>query len=142
MGGRAEESLIPRRGRSEWGATLVVVLWVLVALGALALAASVGAVMDLRLGIRHREHAAALAAAEAGLATALAAVTLDPARATRADSAAGAEGDGSWMSRWSPAGARLRLDASGSAGSATRRIEAWAERAGGAWRVAAWREIR
>lgn len=128
--------------RSDRGATLVVVLWALVALSALALAASVGAVVDLRLGTRHREHAAALAAAEAGLATGLAAVTVDPARAARPDSAAGTEGDGAWDCRWSPSGPRLRFGSTGIAGSATRSIEAWAQPSGPAWRVLAWREIR
>ena len=145
MGGGAEEPLtgIARRLRSRHGTALVVVLWALVALSALSLAASVGAVVDLRLAIRHEEHAAALAAAEAGLAEALAAVALEPARAARADSAAGAEGDGTWTSRWSPAGPRLHLRSTGSAGSATREIEAWAEpAAAAAWWIAAWREIR
>ncbi|HYO47066.1 MAG TPA: PilX N-terminal domain-containing pilus assembly protein, partial [Gemmatimonadota bacterium] len=96
MGSVTEESLSPRRAtaglepRCEGGSALVVVLWALVALSALSLAASVGAVVDLRLAVRHREHAAALAAAEAGLAEALAAVTVAPARAARADSVSGA----------------------------------------------------
>ena len=128
--------------RKERGAALAVVLWALVALSALALAASVGAVVDLRLGTRHREHAVALAAAEAGLATGLAVVTLDPARAARPDSAAGTEGAGAWACRWSPSGSRLRLGSTGIAGSATRSIEAWAQPSGPVWRVFAWREVR
>lgn len=149
MGGVAEESLSPRRAtaglepRGERGSALVVVLWALVALSALSLAASVGAVVDLRLAVRHREHAAALAAAEAGLAEALAAVTVAPARAARADSVSGAGEDGAWTSRWSASGSRLHLRCTGIAGSASREIEAWAEpSAGTAWRVVGWREIR
>jgi Tfp pilus assembly protein PilX len=124
------------------GTTLLVVLWALVALGALALAASVGSIVDVRLATRHRQHAIALAAAESGLARSLDSITLDPARAARADSAAGAEGDGLWACRWAPAGGRLRLAASGSAGGATRTLEVWADPEAGGWRVAAWREVR
>jgi len=127
---------------AERGTALAVVLWALVALGALALAASVGAVVDLRLAIRYREHAASLAAAETALAEALAAVTRDPARAARADSVTGAEGGATWRSRWSPTDGRVRLGSTGSVGSATREIEAWAEPSGAGWRITAWREIR
>ena len=132
MGGGAEKSL-----------SLVVVLWALVALSALSLAASVGAVVDLRLAVRHREHAASLAAAETGLAEALAAVYLTPARAARSDSVSGSGESGAWKTRWSPSGARLHFQCTGLAGSASREIEAWAEpSAGAAWRVVGWREIR
>lgn len=125
------------------GSALVVVLWALIALSALSLAASIGGVVDLRLAVRHREHAAALAAAESGLAVALAAVTLAPSRALVADSVAGTEGGAGWTASWSPVGPRLRLRATGLAGSSTREIEAWAgTAAAGDWRVTAWREIR
>lgn len=136
MGGGTAEPV------SQRGSALVVVLWVLVALSALSLAASIGAVVDLRLAVRHREHAAALAAAESGLAEALAAVAVAPSRALVADSVAGSEGDGAWVARWSPNGSELRLRAIGVAGSATREIEAWATPAGVEWRVSAWRELR
>jgi hypothetical protein len=128
---------------SERGATLVVVLWALVALSALSLAAAVGAVLDLRFSTRHREHAAALAAAETGLAEALSAVWLDPARAAGIDSLSGSDEDGSWTARWAPSGSRLRLLAVGSEGAATRAVEAWAEAGPGVgWRLVGWREIR
>ncbi|HEY7470754.1 MAG TPA: PilX N-terminal domain-containing pilus assembly protein [Gemmatimonadota bacterium] len=128
---------------SERGATLVVVLWALVALSALSLVAAVGAVLDLRLAARHREHAAALAAAETGLAEALAAVWRDPARAARIDSLSGSGAGGSWTARWSPSGSGLRLLATGADGSATRAVEAWAEPdPGPGWRIVGWREIR
>ena len=132
----------PAAGR-ERGSALVVVLWALVALSALALAASVGAVLDLRLASRHREHAQSLAAAESGLAEALAAVHLAPSRALTADSVAGMEGDAAWTARWLPVGTRLRFRATGVAGSATRDVEAWAATASGVeWVVVAWREVR
>ena len=118
------------------------VLWALVALSALALSASVGAVLDLRLAVRHGEHAAALAAAEAGLAEAVAAVAREPLRAAGADSLTGSEAGGAWTASWLPAGTGIRLRANGSAGSATREIEAWAAPAGTEWGFIGWREIR
>jgi hypothetical protein len=128
--------------RSRRGSALVVVLWALVALSALALSASVGAVVDLRLAIRHREHAAALGAAEAGLAEALAALRRNPLRAASADSVLGSGAPGSWRTRWSPARGRLHLLSTGIAGSAVRELEVWADPAGIGWRVTGWREIR
>ena len=124
------------------GSALVVVLWVLVALSALALSASVGAVVDLRLSVRHREHAAALGAAEAGLAEALAALRRDPLRAASADSVGGSNPASSWATRWFPAGGRLHLLSHGFAGSAARELEIWAEPGEGGWHVVAWREVR
>jgi type II secretory pathway component PulK len=143
MGGRATKPvMLARQLPSERGAALVVVLWALVALSGLALAASVGAVVDLRLAVRHREHAAALAMAETGLAQALAALRVDPARAARVDSVQGTGAAGSWIARWHPSGSGVRLLAAGSSGSAGREVEARAAPFGGAWIVHAWREIR
>lgn len=136
MGRGAEEPLNRR------GSALVVVLWALVALSALALSASVGAVVDLRLAARHQEHAAALGAAEAGLAEALAALRRDPSRAAVADSVTGTGTSGSWTAHWSPAGGRLHLLSRGLAGSAAREIEVWADIGATGWRVVGWREIR
>jgi type II secretory pathway component PulK len=130
-----------RWAAAERGAALVVVLWALVALSGLSLAASIGAVVDLRLAVRHREHAAALAAAETGLAQALAALRLDPDRAARPDSLHDS-GEGAWVARWFPAGTRVRLRSSGGVGNAARELEAWAEPSGATWIVVAWREIR
>ncbi|HET7691553.1 MAG TPA: hypothetical protein VFM44_00545 [Gemmatimonadota bacterium] len=141
MGGLAAESLTAV-ARSRRGSALVVVLWALVALSALALSASVGAVVDLRLAIRHGEHAAALGAAEAGLAEALAALRRDPLRAASADSVLGASASGSWATHWSPAAGRLHLLSRGLAGSAARELEAWAEPREADWRIVAWREVR
>lgn len=124
------------------GSALVVVLWALVALSALALSASVGAVVDLRLAVRHREHAAALGAAEAGLAEALAAIRRDPSRAAGADSVAGSGAPGSWSTRWSPVAGRLHLRSRGLHGSAVRDLEIWAAPGGSGWRVVGWREVR
>ncbi|CAN5893813.1 hypothetical protein BH20GEM1_BH20GEM1_08540 [soil metagenome] len=132
----------PRPLAAQRGAALVVVLWALVALSGLALAASVGAVIDLRLAVRHREHAAALATAETGLAQALAALRVDPSRAARVDSVQGAGPAGSWIARWHPSGGGVRVLAEGSAGSAGRAVEVRAVPSGGAWIVRAWREIR
>jgi hypothetical protein len=148
VGGGPEESVRPEsagarpRPDAERGAALVVVLWALVALSGLSLAASVGAVVDLRLAVRHREHAAALGAAETGLAQALTALRLEPGRAARPDSVTGSGPEGAWTTRWVPAGARIRLLSSGGAGSASREIEAWVEPSGATWIVVAWREIR
>jgi hypothetical protein len=102
----------------------------------------VGALVDLRLAVRHREHAEALAAAESGLAEAVATVTREPLRATGADSVTGSEADAAWTARWLPAGPGLRFRATGFAGSAAREIEVWAAQAGTEWRVVGWREIR
>ena len=138
MDGRAAESV-----RAERGTTLVVVLWVLVALSALALSASIGAVVDLRLTERHREHAAALAAAEAGLADALAALAIAPSRALGADSVTGAEEGAAWVVRWTPDAGAVRILATGRTGSALRELDVRAVSDPGAgWRVAAWREVR
>jgi hypothetical protein len=144
MGGVAKEPLSPfPSSGAERGTSLVVVLWALVALSALSLAASVGAVVDLRLAVRHREHAAALAAAETGLAEALAAVRVEPGRAAGADSVSGAGEEGAWTTRWSPSGSRVRFLSTGRAGAASREIEAWGEpRPGSGWRVVGWREVR
>ncbi|HET6637309.1 MAG TPA: PilX N-terminal domain-containing pilus assembly protein [Gemmatimonadota bacterium] len=132
-----------RRGvRNRRGSTLVVVLWVLVALSALTLSATAGAVIDLRLAVRHREHSAALGAAEAGLAEALAALRRDPLRAASRDSVLGAGPAGQWNTSWSPTAGRLHLRSRGVAGSAARELELWAEPGGVGWRVVAWREIR
>lgn len=136
MGRGAEESV------TERGSALVVVLWALVALSALALSASIGAVVDLRLAGRHREHAAALGAAEAGIAEALAALRRDPSRAALADSVTGAGPAGSWSTRWSPSGGQLHVLSRGLSASATREIEIWADPGATGWRVVGWREIR
>ncbi|HET6361976.1 MAG TPA: PilX N-terminal domain-containing pilus assembly protein [Gemmatimonadota bacterium] len=128
--------------RSSRGSALVVVLWALVALSALALSASVGAVLDLRLAVRHREHAEALGAAEAGIAEALAALRRDPLRAAAPDSVMGTGPPGSWTTRWFPVGGRLHLLSRGAAGSAARELEVWADPDVTAWRVVGWREIR
>ena len=92
--------------------------------------------------MRHREHAAALGAAEAGLAEALAAMRRDPSRAASADSVAGSGAPGSWTTHWWPAGARLFLRSRGIAGSAAREVEVWADPDALGWHVAGWREIR
>jgi type II secretory pathway component PulK len=140
--GRDAKESVTRAARGRRGSALVVVLWVLVALSALALSASVGAVVDLRLAVRHREHAAALGAAEAGLVEALAALRRDPLRAASADSIGGSNPSGSWATRWFPAGRRLHVLSRGMAGSALRELEVWAEPVGAGWGVVAWREVR
>ena len=123
------------------GAALAVVLWALIALGALSLSAALAARLDLALGAAHRDHAAALAAAEAGLAEALARLAADPEAIAEADSLDGTLETGSFRAVWSPAGGRVRLVATGRRGAARREVEAWAEPApGGGLRLAAWRE--
>lgn len=123
------------------GAALAVVLWALVALAALASSAALAARLDLALSAGHRDHAAALAAAEAGLADVLATIAADPARALQSDSASGAVASGSYEVRWEPAGGRIRLLAMGQRGSARRGVEVWVSPdAEGALQIAAWRE--
>lgn len=129
----------PRRA----GTALPVVLWALIILGALSTAAFVTAVLDLKLAIHHRDFAAALGGAEAGLAEALAAVARQPARATTPDSVRGTIGSATYQARWEPAAGGFRVVATGVQGSAERRVEAWiSSDAGGGLRISAWQEVR
>ncbi|MFN2383095.1 MAG: hypothetical protein ABR559_02400 [Gemmatimonadota bacterium] len=124
------------------GTALPVVLWALIALAALALWAAVAASVDLALAGNHRDHAAALALAEAGLADVLAAVAEVPARGLRPDSLAGRLETGSYRARWAPAPGGIRVTATGASGPAGRSLEAWiAVEAGGALQITAWREV-
>lgn len=128
-------------GRHPRGAALAVVLWALMALGTLALSAALAARMDLALGAAHRDHATALAAAEAGLAEALAALAGEPARAGAPDSLAGALGGGSWAAAWSPLAGGLEVRSTGSRGDARRTVVARVVAAAGAGlTVTAWKE--
>lgn len=124
------------------GAALVVVLWALVALGALALAAAVAARLETALAANYRDHAAALALAEAGLAAALALEAIDPGSASAPRETEGRLETGRWSARWTPGPGRFAVRAVGQGGRAERTIEAWIERAdGGAPAVVAWREV-
>lgn len=128
---------------SPRGTALPIVLWALIALGALSTAAAVSAVLDWSLARNHADHAAALALAEAGLAEALAVVAAEPARAARADSVAGGLETGAFGARWEPAAGRLHVVAEGSRQGARRTVEAWiSSDADGGLRIAAWREVR
>lgn len=122
---------------------LPIVLWALVALGALSMGAIVTATIERVLAVHHRHHAAALAHAEAGLAEALAVLASDPAAAAASDSVTGGLGRGGYRATWAAHGARLRMQAAGWSGAARRTIEAWVGRdAGGALWIEAWREER
>ncbi|HUP19392.1 MAG TPA: hypothetical protein VM778_05490 [Gemmatimonadota bacterium] len=124
------------------GAALAVVLWALIALGALSLTAALAARLDLALGAAHRDHAAALAAAEAALAEALATIAAGPERGDVPDSLSGSLASASWRVAWAPAGGGIHVEAEGLRGGARRRVEARvSEDATGALRIAAWREI-
>lgn len=123
---------------SRDGAALVIVLWCLVAMGFLAASAGLTGRLDLALATSYRDHAAALALAEAGIADALAAFRLNPDRAARTDSLAGRLETGAYRARWDRFGERLRIEATGSSGRSSRMIEAWT--AGGEARITDWRE--
>lgn len=124
---------------NERGATLAIVLWAVVVLGALAMAAAASARIETVLQARYRDHAAALALAEAGLAEVRATIAGDATRANAVDSISGALTTGTFVARWSPAAARVHVVARGRAGRSLRQIEAWVDPAGGV-PVIAWRE--
>jgi hypothetical protein len=125
------------------GAALAVVLWALVALAALSLAAALAARVETALAGNYGEHAAALALAEAGLAEALALEASDPGPAGVGRALAGELETGRWTARWTPAAGRFAVRAAGASGRSAREVEAWLERVpGAAPRVVAWREIR
>lgn len=128
---------------SSRGAALPIVLWALIALGALSTAAAVSATLDLSLARNHRDHATALALAEAGLADALAVVVTEPSRAARPDSLTGGLETGVYRARWEATRDGVKVVAEGTRLAARRTIEAWISfDAGGALRITAWREIR
>lgn len=128
---------------SSRGTALPIVLWALIALGALSTAAALSATLDWSLARNHADHAAALALAEAGLAQALAVVAAEPSRATRADSLTGGLETGAFSALWEPAAGRLRVVAEGSRQAARRTVEAWISAdADGGLRIAAWREVQ
>jgi hypothetical protein len=130
-------------GRGRAGAALAVVLWALVALTALSLAAALAARVETALAGNYRDHAAALALAEAGLAEALAREAIDPGAAGIPRELAGTLETGSWTARWAPSGGRFGIRAVGRSRSAVRDVQAWVERdPGGGPRVVAWREVR
>lgn len=122
------------------GTVLAVVLWALVALAALSTAAVVTSITDLALARAHRDHAAALGLAEAGLADALAVLAADPLAAGRSDSLAGTLPGGSYRASWAPSGGRTRILSTGVSRGLVREVEAWAVTEGGV-RVVAWREV-
>lgn len=115
-------------------------LWVLVALGALALAAGTAARIDLALTRAWRDHAVALGLAEAGVADALAA--LAEGGGTRGT----LEGDlstGSYHAVWEPVGPGIRVVSTGVRPRAGRTVEVWAVKGTGErLQIAAWREVR
>lgn len=128
--------------RHPRGIALPIVLWAVVVLAALALTASLAGRLELALARHHRDHAAALAWAESGLADALAAAERAPPLPGVADSIARSGTDGTVRVRWTWAGARLRFHATGTSGGARRAVEAWGWRdAAGGLRVEAWREV-
>lgn len=124
---------------SAAGAALAVVVWALVALGALSTAAVVTSLTDLALARAHRDHAAALGLAEAGLAEALAVLATDPLAAGRFDSLSGALSSGTYRTLWVPSGGRARILSTGESHGIRREVEAWAV-VGTGVRLVAWRE--
>lgn len=127
---------------SSRGTAIVVVLWALVALAALSTAAAVASLTDLALARAHRDHAAALGLAEAGLAETLARLSANPADAARQDSLAGTMSTGVWRAVWSPSGGGARVLCEGESRGMRRRIEAWVERGvGGEVSITAWHEL-
>lgn len=138
MGRRTSKPVIGRDG-----ATLAVVLWALVALGALSIAAALVARVEIALSANHRDYAAALALAEVGLAEALAREAADPGPLDAPRSVAGTVETGSWSARWTPIAGRFAVRATGRSGRVPREIEAWIEvGAPGGPRIVAWREVR
>lgn len=130
----------PTKPVSRRGVTLAIVLWAVVALGALALAASTAARIETILQGRYRDHAAALALAEAALAEAQADLAADPVGVP--DSLFGALITGRFEARWETAGAsEIRIVASGHSGLALRTIEARVTVEGDGPRLVAWREV-
>lgn len=121
---------------------MAIVLWALIALAGLSLGAAVTSRVDLALARNYRDHAAALALAEAGLAEALATL----ASASESASSGTTSGDlktGSFTASWTSAGDGFLVRASGSSGTAVRTVEAAvAAHPNGGLRIAAWREIR
>ncbi len=129
-----------RPARRE-GTSLAVVLWVLIALGALSGLAALAARVETALAANYRDHAAALALAEAGLAEALAREAADPGAAGAARALGGELETGTWSASWTPSAGRYAIRAVGSSGRAVREVEAWAEPGPSGPRVAAWREV-
>ncbi|MGH7557950.1 MAG: hypothetical protein ACREMD_09310 [Gemmatimonadota bacterium] len=127
------------RPARERGTALAIVLWALVALAALSTAAVVTSITDLALARAHRDHAAALGLAEAGLAEALAVLAADPLAAGRSDSLSGALSSGSYQTSWAPVGGRARIVSTGESRGLRRQVEAWVV-TGERVRVVAWRE--
>ena len=124
------------------GSAILVVLWALVALAALSTAAAVAAITDLALARAHRDHAAALGLAEAGVAEVMARLSADPAAAARQDSLAGTLVTGAWRARWYPSPGGARVLSEGDSRGMRRRIEAWVARGGaGEVRITAWHEL-
>lgn len=122
------------------GAALPIVLWVLVALGALSFAAATAARTDLALATAWADHAAALALAEAGVADALEAISIQGAVAGELE---GGLSGGSYRVVWGPASGRTRVVSTGIRAGAEREVEAWvATDAAGALQIAAWREVQ
>ncbi|MGH7562854.1 MAG: hypothetical protein ACREK5_00310, partial [Gemmatimonadota bacterium] len=122
------------------GTALAIVMWALVALAALSTAAVVTSITDLALARAHRDHAAALGLAEAGLAEALAVLAADPLAAGRSDSLSGALSSGFYRASWAPAGGRARIVSTGDSRGIRRQVEAWVVTGEGV-RVVAWREV-
>ena len=123
------------------GVALPVVLWALVALGGLSIAAAGTARLEVALADRYLDHAAALALAEAGLALSM--NRLAAGAATSPDSLTGILGGGAYTGHWSADGAGFRIRAVGSRQGARREVEVWAAVDGaGALQIAAWHEVR
>lgn len=128
------------RAKSDRGATLAIVLWVLVALGALAFVAATAARIDLALTRAWRDHAMALGLAEAGVADALAALAVE-GRTT--GTLEGGLSTGSYHAAWEPVGPWIRVVATGDRPRARRTVEVWVvERTGDGLQIAAWREVQ
>ncbi len=138
--GTRNSALEPVRARPR-GAAIAVVLWSLIAIGALASVAALSARVETALAGNYRDHAAALALAEAGLAEALAREAADPGPAGAARELAGMMETGAWSARWTPLAGRFAIRGEGRSGRARREVEAWVVRAPEGPRLTAWRGV-
>ena len=122
------------------GATLVVVLWLLVALGALSFVAAMAARTDRALTRAWSDHAATLGLAEAGVADALSAIA---SGGSTTGSRRNALATGTYEVVWEPAGDRIRVVSTGARGGSRRTVEVHVgPKVGDRLHIAAWREIR
>lgn len=127
---------------SRRGVALAVVLWVILVLGILSSAAGLAARLELKIAVAYRDHAAALAVADAGLAEAMSGLASGSVTLGSVDTLAGEIETGEWRASLRSSAGGLQVVVTGSSGSALRRIEAQiVMHESGNPSVTAWREI-